>query len=838
MTRQGGSLMLMLLLCIVSRAQAQEQQTEEVKYAAQTGTFRLVIVGPEGEPIPAAKIDLRFRPSQHLELERGEDRGNHRYGKNLVADAEGVVELKLPEQSLESISAGITAPGYGLFWAAWEMKSKSERLPAEYIARLDKGQSFGGVVVDEDGQPIVGAKVHPSIEYKKRESDSSQLSSGRDFTTDEQGRWSVHVVPASEEYLYVSISHPEFMKSGLRLSPEEYGLKQGEAPQAEITLTQGLSIAGTVKDSAGEPIEGVVLRTHVMNRTLEAVTNEQGRYEMKNLGEDTIDLVAMGKGLAPDLQTVSVRPDAEEVDFTLEPGNLLKVVVTDKQGKPVKRARVFFQDWRGGSHDDELDKVHSYTDENGVWVWENAPADAIRVDICPPGAMQIVDQMIQAGEENKFVSVPLLTIRGLVVDEESGRKIQSFRVIPGRIWPNRPEPFWSKRERFDGAEGSFTYKESRVDGKLVMRVEAEGYAPLISREIEWDEGRVGMALKLKRAAPTVIRVETADGSPAVGADIALGIKGAQISLRDGKFDSSTFADRIKTDKAGEFELKPQVEALVLFVAHESGYVAKVFDPDEPLEKLKLEAWGTVTGKIWRGPDPASEVKISVMPNAPFLREGLPTPRHRYSALSDEEGRFRMERVVPGELQYAERVEAFRSSRGLTSAYSHPQVATLLPGKVLEIEIGGTGHRVRGRFVLPEDFDERYDWEFAMPTTHLDVQMPVIPFPEGAEEKERQAWFVEWAKTPAGKAWEVASEKYFEARYKPFRTQVADDGSFEFFNLGPGEYVLEVKLALPGTSAYGDNILATLETKFVVPEFAEEFQTVDLGELELELVNPE
>ncbi|MEM7476224.1 MAG: carboxypeptidase regulatory-like domain-containing protein [Planctomycetota bacterium] len=831
-------LLLLFLHSGIAPAAAQEEnQQAKAKYASETGTFRLKIVGPKGEPIPGAKIDLRFSPRQTLEIVSGSSDGDHRYGKSLAADDQGVLELKLPEQPLERISAGIRCEGYGPFWAQWELKAKSERLPVEYVANLDKGQSFGGIIVDEQGKPVVGAKVHPRIEYKKRESDLSQLASGRSYTTDSEGRWSIHIVPGNEVILRLAITHPKFKQRTENLKVQEFGLKDGAEPNSKIVLSRGLSITGTIRDKQGKPIQGAVVRARVNNRTLQSTSNAEGQYEVTNLEEGTVEFVAMGQTFAPELQTVTVRPDPEDVNFELGPGKELRVLVTDKAGKPIQGARVFFQDWRGSAHYYELDKVLCYTDENGEWIWKNAPADEIRVDICPPGEMQLPNQYIQAGEENEFVSVPLLRIRGLVVDAETGRKVENFRVIPGRIWPGRQEPFWTVRDSFDGSEGSFVFEESRVDGQLVLKIEGEGYAPLVSRAIAWNEGRVGLALKMKEAAPTDIQVLGPNGTPVKGADIALGVKGSQISLNDGAFDSSTFADRLKTNEQGIFRLQPQSAPLVLFICHEAGFLAHKFEPKNPIAELQLDPWATIKGKVLHGEKAASGVKVSVSPNRSYLGPDLPSPTHTYRSVTKDDGMFEFRRVVPGALQLAERVEAFRSSQGMKSAYSNPQSLSVAAGETLEVNIGGGGHRLTGKFVMPKDFKERYDWEFSMPELHLDVMEPQIPFPQDLSEQERQAWLATWRQTEAGKQWQAASRRHFDARFKPFRTHVKQDGSFDFHNIPPGKYLLEIKLAKPAMFAEREGTMAYLETSVVVPDFEQPYQTKQLGELELKPVAP-
>lgn len=833
------SVLPILILC-ASSASCQEAQETRPNYAAQTGTWILRVVGPDDEPVPDAKIDLRYSPSVNWKVIRGDDLGRHRYGLNASTDQLGHLVLELPEERLRYLSAGIEAKGYGLFWGRWDMESKSEKLPAEYTAQLDKGQSFGGIVVDPEGVPISGVRVHPSIEYKKRENDQSQLASGKSFLTDDKGMWSVHVIPSDQRSLQVSVSHPKFKKRSQSLPADEFGLKNGQQPTAKIALERGSKLKGRVVDSTGNPISGAIIRTVIRNRTLEAITAEDGSYSLENLEEGATEIVVTAKKFAPDLKTVSVTNETPDVDFALEPGNTVRVVVKDSDGNPMRRTRVFFQDWRGDSHDDELDKIHSYTDEDGVWVWDNAPADPIRVDICPPNSMQIVDQIIQANKANEFVAVPLLTIRCLVADDESGKKIERFQVKPGFIWPNRKEPFWSNRDNFESTDGLFTYKKSRVDGKLVLRIEADGYAPITSREIEWNEGRVGLAIKMPKAASTILRVVQPDGNPAQNATIALGIKGSQISLKNGEFGSSTFAERLTTDDKGQAKLKSQVEPLVLFVTHETGYSEAVFDPSSitdspnPLLKIQLDSWGSVDGQLKQGDAPASSQSIVLRPNYRYNGEGLPSASHDYRTTTDEEGKFQFRKVIPGETYVGKEIVTFRSRTRSTHMSSHSQPVSVIAGETQRITIGGNGHRVVGHFSLPDSFDGLHDWEFSSVEIRPAAKRPEIPYPEQLTEQQRKEWRQSWIKEPDGVAWQAEYEKYNALRRQRFCCGVKNNGRFEIDDIPPGRFELEIKLAKPGQGAWGDNILATLNSTFEVPAFDESFQTVDLGPLTLEL----
>jgi hypothetical protein len=83
----------------------------------------------------------------------------------------------------------------------------------------------------------------------------------------------------------------------------------------------------------------------------------------------------------------------------MKPGGKIRVRVVDEQGKGIPRARIFFRRWRGMSDYFEFDHVNAYTDDNGVWTWNEAPLDEFKADICRPEGMQLFGQTLIAREE-------------------------------------------------------------------------------------------------------------------------------------------------------------------------------------------------------------------------------------------------------------------------------------------------------------------------------------------------------------------------------------------------------------------------------------------------------
>ncbi len=461
--------------------------------------FTLTVVGPDGESIPNATIEVRngLRISE-WSVHAGSFKKKLAYGTLFHADQEGRFAFDLPKEKPGRLAIRIVTKGYGPFWAQWNNAQRSETLPEKYTARLDKGRSVGGIVVDERGQPIEGAVIHPSIEYKKREGDLSQLGVGLRLVTDAKGRWRFDSVPASKDRLGVSIRHPEYMRKATALNTDEFALGEDGQPTAKTTIQRGITVTGTITDESGAPIAGAVVRTKFVNDQREVKTRKGGVYQLLGCEPVRTSLVVTAAGRAPELREVAIERDMPSVDFKLKPGKTIRIRVLDAAGRPLPRTRIFFQSWRGDSHRYELGTIHEYTDKNGIWEWKEAPSDAVICDICPPGGMTLGrETLIARDEEYVFRPPPALVISGRVIDAETKMPVKEFRVVPG--WRARESHLsWSEDESFGSKNGAYRLKHQHPRFAFLIKIEADGYLPATSRDIKADEGNVTINVELKK----------------------------------------------------------------------------------------------------------------------------------------------------------------------------------------------------------------------------------------------------------------------------------------------------------------------------------------------------
>ncbi len=801
-------------------------------------TFELRVVDTDGRVIPNAEVEIRSVPKQSWKVLTGSWYKDGSYGQFVHTDESGVLTVERPGKSSNNVEFSIFATGFAPFWASWSMSERSESLPDRYTAVLDAGISVGGVIEDEEGNLIENAQVHPSVEYKKRADDKRQMGVGKQYKTDSQGRWRVDTIPADSPSAYVTVTHPDFMPTSMKLEVSRFQLVGTAAPSEVIQLSRGLTLSGLVSDADGDPIPGAIVRTQLRNETLEATTDAQGEYHLPRCAEGSTAVAVTASGFGPEVKDINIQPGMSPVDFVLPPGKTIRVRVTDTDGKPIKRTRMFFQRWRNRiNFAYQMGMMFEYTDENGVWEWNSAPQDALVFDVCPPGSMQIVDQSLAArDDEYHFVATPQLTIKGIVFDAETHQPIESFNVTPGNRWVGQDKPFWHDRDAFDGTSGSFETIFGRVDGTKLLTVKASGYAPMTSRDIRWDEGHLDMEFALEKAQDVLVQILRPDGVPASAAEAALGIGDTQIVVSDGKFDSSTFAERMFSDEAGRLNFGARTEPFGVIIVHDSGYAEAVIDPTKPiLEPISLAAWGRVTGHLHIAEAVGANCEIVLNYNRQQDFGELARVRHENRVTTTASGEFSFEHVLPVSASIGINVITHASRTGHTSAQSHRRVIVIEPGETTRIELGGTGHSVKGKLLAPVNPKELVDWEFSRITIVNAIGLPPpIPYPAELEtDGEKADWFQNWRATPAALPWIAISDVYSERQNAQVRYMcgVEDDGTFAIHDLPSGSYTFEYELDFPGKS-FGP-VLGRLEFPFTIEADEHQRTIVDLGELQVQ-----
>jgi protocatechuate 3,4-dioxygenase beta subunit len=677
-------------------------------------TFTLTVVGPDGKVVPQAAIDVQSSPLIEPEqIREGQFVHGGSYRISVKADAKGRVVLEVPAK-LKQFNVSIEQAGFGPYWAAWDFETHSESLPSAFTAELDAAWSIGGIVVDEHGKSVPDAKVGLWVLMKTRPGDSRALGSGANARTKSDGRWRFDSVPVSKNQVSVEIHQSDFMPERRSLTRAEFELKPAETPHARIVLKRGLVVTGKVADETGKPIGGAIVFTKFQNDIRKAVSGDDGVYRLAGCEPRMVRLVVWAKGRATDMKQVQIEPKMPPVNFEMKPGGTVRIRVLDERGKPIPKARIFFQRWRGFFQYFEFNQVSQFTGRDGVWEWNEAPLDEFKADICRPDGMELSQQSLVARkEEYVFRPPPALVVTGKVIDSQTKQPIKSFRVVPGV----RSSPQWMNWDRggtFTATGGRYRFVATHDSFAHLVRIEADGYMPAESRNIKSNEGNVTIDFALSKAKDFDAVVLTPDGRPAANAHVALGVAGSQISIKNGDIDPGmTFSARAETDAAGRLHLPPQDKSFYLVITHPSGYAEYKPGPAANRRTINLDPWSRVEGTFRIGEKLRANIAITInRGDTSVYGENVPHIFTDDETTTGPDGRFVFERVMAGSGWIGRRV-ILMVNEGALEAASSCWVHSKFPrGKTVHVELGGTGRPVVGKLQAPPGLKKPVSWSFA------------------------------------------------------------------------------------------------------------------------------
>jgi Carboxypeptidase regulatory-like domain len=707
-------------------------------------TFELTVVGPDAKPLVGIAVECRGRPKlKDEQITTGEFVRRTNYGSLLKTDSKGRLALKLPPK-MENFDFFIESPGYAPYWAGWNSETFTETIPPALTAELDPAWSVGGIVVDGDGKPVQGATLRPSIEFKKRPGITTQLQTGKEVKSDADGKWHFDCVPASMPDVQFEIHHPQFKPVWRTLTRAEFGIAPDMAPAAKIALDPGLTLTGTVTDESGNPIAGARIRAKFSNDVREAKSGSDGIYRLSGCDHVTARIVAWAKGCATDMQELRVEPDMKPVEFQMKPGGTVRIRVVDSQGNPVPKARIFFQRWRGEFYQYfEFDIVSEYADEHDIWEWHEAPLDEFKADICPRGveAMPLSKQsLIARPEEYVFKLPPPLVISGKVVDAESKKPIGKFQVVWG-IRDADSHMTWVRTRILTAHDGQYEFRPNYDYFANLIRIEAEGYLPAVSRAVTNDEGNVTIDFELKKGKNVAATVLLPDGTSANKAKVALGVAGSQIEIKNGDLDdSSTYCERRATDAAGHFSFPPQEGDFQLIITHPAGFAHVKKSGDDMRPTIKLTPWSKVEGTFRIGSKRTANVPITInIQGSDEYGNKVPHIFTFHDVTSGPDGRFVFERVFPGRGWIGRRIMLTVNDGAADVTSSCMMRAEFPAGETTHLDVGGTGRAVVGQLRPPESCDGRVPWNFALVNLQFDktsarLGANILPAVPGLEER--------------------------------------------------------------------------------------------------------
>jgi hypothetical protein len=549
-------------------------------------------------------------------------------------------------------------------------------------------------------------------------------------------------------------------------------------------------------------------------------TDADGRFEIPGRVPGMLTVFSLDW----QLQTVRIeRPLKEPIKIAMRKGKRVEFRAVDPQGRPIAGIRIyperphrqFVYDVRDRANNSVLDflghrnLIQNRSDANGLFVWENAPDEALAYQIIGSEVLsQPGGEYGPEGSPHTLVFRPTVPVAATVVDSGTGEPIAKYEIIQGAHFKsNRPGMWsWYSHTPVKGGEiqaGRFSDRLLTLDRVIRYRVQAEGYRPEVSVTLDaasLPNEPVVLEFRLQKQAEYVGTLFTPDGMPAGGAEIYMKVADrarngrlveelSSIRIVDGNVDPQSVTSSMRAAADGEFHLDPGNDPFNCFISHESGY-AMLRDTDLFAQRQHtLTPWAAIRGKLFLKGEPAPNVSVS--------GRQMDLVQASWTKVTDAIGNYEFNRCIAGRID--ERITYFKSPR-----YVQNVVLDLAADRTVVQRLGVEGADLVGDLRLPSGWEVDRDKSYA----------------RLAQEEEQPP-------APDGKPRISGTQQILQSVHD--RVPEADN-SFRFFNLLPVKHKLNFSLSLQGPNGSEGTWSKSIQ---ITPEMfvgKNSRSPVDLGEI--------
>lgn len=683
-----------------------------------------------------------------------------------------------------------------------------EGVPDVYEFRLQRGYRISGRVVDSSGVPISGAKLGVRVKVSEPiwgSNPSPMISRELDTAvTNDQGIWEVTNAPApldSKDYVFsLSATHPDYLSDSREGElQEQQGIttEQLRAGSSSLTLEKGVALTGLITDAQGRPVtNGLVIwneRPYMAIGVNETEIDPTGHYKTIHLAPGKRKITVVASGFAPQQRLVEIRHSTQDVDFQLDKGHPLKIQITDSAGKPLPKAYVQIRDWRGTEalysqvHPSVLKSgIPDQADENGLFIWDWAPEDAVKYSISAKGYSQNEVTLIAKEEPHQVRLVSPPTNFGNVTDAITKKPIEHFRVVPVKAYS--PDFYSTDFQAVSGVKGE--HGEYRIQfesygqkgNRYRVRIEAQGYRTAFgTKDLAVGDSPVQEDFQLEPKAAWVGIVEDLDGQPVTEFKVAVGTPTIASKFRPDRLDNN-FGIAIEVKDKNRFELAATFEPCLFRVFNDHGFAEVLRQRDEPIGTIRLQPWASVSGRLMQGDTPTGNEEVYFWP---IQRRGLTEARFQdsYYVKTDVDGFFRFDKLPPELGSINAYLGPWRDSK-LTSSESLP--LQLEAGKTSEILLGGGGVSVHGRVIATgranDGLNKNWSLNYVIRRDSSLSQSPGLA-PLSFDPSEPLS--AEWSSRPDFHRWLASQQHHF--------VKLSPDGRLKIHGVEAGNYDLLIEL---------------------------------------------
>lgn len=572
-------------------------------------------VAKSGSPILYGKIAISYinatdgRPVVPVAVSA---RINDAEEKKLSPAADGKLVLPLPDGEIKLLSVQAKAKGFVPQIVTWRKYGDPLQLPESYTVKLVPSVPISGRVLNEDDQPIEGAKVDLSITGLDRRSwgvFADRYNCRAAVKTNAAGQWTFPDAPEKLDGLSIRVSAKGYRAttdSGMGDFRTSTGLTYASLRNdtADIKLSRGLTLAGRVVDGAEHPVAKARLtigRDRWGTNLPTTETDASGKFTFTGLAPEKAAWLSVE---ASDLQPLAreIAIPAEPLTIRLEPGRVLKARVVKEDGTPCAGLNVGADKWRNL----RTLTFETQTDADGRFVWRGAPTVPVTFNFGGGQNREFLAGLPLTARDNEQIVVmkPALRLTVRAIDKVTGKPLEAVRVVPGRrVGPD--QIYWEKDSAKTYAQGLVDWKTNYMDEqKRVFRLEADGYEPLQTGEFGAEQESFDETLAMVPIAKTAGSAANSIALHLQDSESGEPIASATVRLTQ---KPSGKSDALKSDDAGlcGLPLASERPSHVSARVQKDGYVPKRIDwntenPAFHLPRefvLKLEKARTIGGTV-------------------------------------------------------------------------------------------------------------------------------------------------------------------------------------------------------------------------------------------------
>lgn len=604
--------------------------------------------------------------------------------------------------------------------------------PNEQEGEVVLEPSLGGVIAGELRLPageIPSAELFDAVVLTAR-----CWAPGRDLvqratkpTAD--GRFELTALPPGGDYA-LALAASVYIggrREGILVSP-------GKVTELTLELERGARIAGRILDGNGEGVAGATLALENelerefghSSSSQQKISGEDGSFEFTGLAAGRVSLRVRARDLAEhveELGKLEVGEVRDGLELRIDEGLALGGRVLWPDGNPAAGATVEVRHTLEGDESYwDARKLRAETDAEGAFRIVGLEPRPLVVTASARRELAVRDEGAGAGDtskprrrrnrgplwriEEKGVApgteglILILgsgeTLRGRVVDD-TGAPVNSYRV---QATPRIEE---GGRSRFEGSQdvscgarsetGEFEL-DGLTEGTWRVRISGSGIvdSPSIEVTIPAD---APLFVRVERAARLAGVVKDPTGKPVAEAEIEYTVTSGSSTSR-GSLPG-------RTDREGRFEVDDAPVGAVTLHAEAPGWAMSeglelAVRPAEELDGLVLvlRRGARLTGEVHPSAAPVSHREIDVWVSEASFRD---------STHSDEEGRFQLEGLPPGEARvrlFPPPDESGQVDRRLLFGIQDEEKVTLTEGGTTHVVLGepsATSILLRGRVTV-------------------------------------------------------------------------------------------------------------------------------------------